>query len=268
MVPRTAARRESKMHRIVTVAAAAAVGALVTATSSASPAAGTLNVRATLGVLSEPAACPPALPQDGTECRARTEQARVPGLGGVSATYVWLFRVGAPTCPSNLAKPLATTGRLAVLGKGELQFALADGAACVDVEPVRNEPQQFTITGGTGIYAGASGSGTVERSIDGGTGTETWTGTILAPSTEFDLTAPTLTGATSKTVRAPKGVKRVRVTYTVTASDAVDGPVRAACAPRSGSRFPIGRTTVTCSADDSSANTARAAFRVTVRATR
>ena len=234
------------MHRIVTLAAAAAVVALVTATSSASSAAGS----------------------ESTPSVARTEQARVPGLGGVTATYVWLFRVGAPTCPSNLAKPLATTGRLAVLGKGELQFALADGAACVDVEPVRNEPQQFTITGGTGIYAGASGSGTVERSISGGTGTETWTGTILAPGTEFDLTAPTLTGATSKTVRAPKGVKRVRVTYTVTASDAVDGSVRAACAPRSGSRFPIGRTTVKCSAEDSSANTARAAFRVTVRATR
>jgi hypothetical protein len=218
-------------------------------------------------MLSEPATCPPALPQDGKECRARTEQASVPGLGGVTATYVWLFRVGAPTCPSNLAKPLATAGRLAVLGKGELQFALADGAACVDVEPVRNEPQQFTVTGGTGIYAGASGSGTVERSVSGGTGTDTWTGTILAPSTEFDLTAPTLSGATSKIVRAPKGVKR-RVTYMVTASDGVDGSVRAACAPRSGSRFPIGRTTVKCSAEDSSANTARAAFRVTVRATR
>jgi hypothetical protein len=133
---------------------------------------------------------------------------------------------------------------------------------------VRNEPQAFTVTGGTGIYAGASGSGTVERSVSGGTGTETWTGTIVAPATEFDLTAPTLSGAVSKTVRAPKGAKRVRVTYGVTASDAVDGAVSAACAPRSGSRFPIGRTVVKCSASDSSANTANASFRITVKRAR
>jgi HYR domain-containing protein len=254
--------------RFVALAAAAGAVALVTAASSASSAAGTLSLRAALGVTSDPVACPPELPQDGTDCRARVEQARVPGLGAVTATYVWVFRVGPPTCPSILTKPLATTGRLAVAGKGELRFALSDGAGCVDVEPVRNEPQTFTITGGTGLYAGASGSGTVERSVSEGVGTETWTGTLVAPGTEFDVTAPTLTGAASKTVRAPKGAKRARVTYKVTASDAVDGPVPATCAPRSGSRFPIGRTVVKCSAEDSSANIVKASFRVTVKATR
>ena len=44
----------------------------------------------------------------------------------------------------------------------------------------------FSITGGTGIYAGASGSGTVERILSGLTpsgrrGTETWTGTLAVP---------------------------------------------------------------------------------------
>jgi hypothetical protein len=46
--------------------------------------------------------------------------------------------------------PLATTGRLVVAGMGEIQVALAQGARCVEEEPVRNEPQNFTITGGTG----------------------------------------------------------------------------------------------------------------------
>ena len=253
------------MPRILWFIAAAGAVALATATASASSAAGTLSLRAPLALVSNPVACPPEVPQDGTECRARTETGRIPGLGSVSATYVWSFRVGPPTCPSNLATPLAATGRLVVTGKGEVQFALAQGAQCVDVEPVRNEPQAFTITAGSGIYAGASGSGTVERTVSAGSGTETWTGTLDVPGVEFDLTPPALSGATSKTVRAPKGVRRVRVTYRVTASDAVDGPVPATCAPRSGSRFPIGRTTVRCSASDSSGNTRRVSFRVTVR---
>ena len=133
----------------------------------------------------------------------------------------------------------------------------------------QNEPQDFTITGGTGTYQGASGSGKVgERALGGGGGEETWTGTLVVPGLEFDVTPPTLSGATSKTVRAPRGAKRVRVTYKVTASDNADSQVPVTCNPRSGSRFPIGRTIVRCSATDSSGNTANAAFRITVRRSR
>jgi hypothetical protein len=165
-------------------------------------------------------------------------------------------------------KPLAATGRLVVKGKGELHFALVEGAQCVDLEPVRDEPQNFTITGGTGSYQGASGSGTVERSIGGSVGSETWTGTLVATGVEFDVTPPTLSGATSKTVRAPRGAKSIRVTYKVRASDNADSRVPVTCRPRSGSRFVIGRTVVKCSATDSSANTANASFRITVRPSR
>ena len=186
----------------------------------------------------------------------------------MAENYVWGFRIGPPNCPANVGKPLATAGRLLVAGKGELHFVLADGADCIDIEPLRNMPQDFTITGGTGSYEGATGSGRVERSLGGGVGTETWIGTVIAPRVEFDLTPPTLVGATSKTVRAPKGAKSVRVTYKVTANDAVDGAVTTSCTPRSGSRFKVGRTLVTCSASDKSANTGTAKFRVTVRPSR
>jgi hypothetical protein len=235
------------------------------ATSEPQLAAGTLELRATLAVVSTPVPCPPELPQEGTECRARTGENAVSGLGAVSETYTWSFRIGPPTCPANLAKPLATTGRLVVAGKGEIQFAIADGARCVDVEPVRNEPQDFTVTGGTGLYASATGSGTVERAVAGGIGTETWIGTLDVPGVTFDVTPPTLSGATSRTVRAPLGAKRVRVTYTVTARDEVDGAVPASCSPRSGSRFPVGRTRVTCSAMDTSGNTRTGKFTITVK---
>ena len=259
--------------RVGVVAALALVGgassavALVTGTGSAQSVAGTLNLRMTLSVISTPVTCPPeALGAD--DCRARNETGRVPGLGSVSAIYIWSFGAGSPSCPSSLVKPLATTGRLVVAGKGELHFAFAQGARCVDVEPVRNEPQGFTITGGTGSYQGASGNGLVERVVSAGTGSETWAGTIVVSGLEFDLTSPTLSGARSKTVRAPRGAKRVRVTYKVTASDNADSQVPVTCEPRSGSRFPIGRSTVRCSATDSSANTGKVSFRITVRATK
>ena len=82
---------------------------------------------------------------------------------------------------------------------------------------------------------------------------------------EFDLTAPTFRGAVPKTVRAAKGAKTARVTFKVTAVDAVDGAVPTACQPKSGSRFKVGKTTVRCSAMDSSANTAKTSFTVTVK---
>jgi HYR domain len=112
---------------------------------------------------------------------------------------------------------------------------------------------------GMGAYQGASGRATVARSLSAGHGSEWWTGT------EFDITPPTIAGAVAKSVRAPKTARRVRVTYKVTASDAVDGQVPVTCLPRSGGWFPIGRTLVTCQARDKSGNTGRARFAVTVR---
>lgn len=85
------------------------------------------------------------------------------------------------------------------------------------------------------------------------------------PGYEFDLIPPTLTGARNVVVRAPNRSKRVRVRYSVTAMDAVDGLLSSYCAPRSGRFFKLGRTNVTCSAIDSSANTAAASFKVTVK---
>jgi hypothetical protein len=127
--------------------------------------------------------------------------------------------------------------------------------------------ETFTITGGSGVYAGASGGGTVEihSSAATGGGTDVWTGTLIVPGYSFDLTPPTIQGAKNRTVRVPRGVKRARVKYSVTAVDDVDSDVPVTCRPRSGSRFRVGRTRVTCSATDTSANIRKATFTVTVR---
>jgi hypothetical protein len=251
----------------VAVGVGLALAATITAAAPATSrvAAGTLSLRGALRVTSTPVACPVEQPP-ATDCRARSGEATVPGLGRVSETYVWSYRLGPPTCPSDLVgKPLKTTGRLVVAGKGEIHVALLDGARCIELEPMRNEPQDFTITGGTGSYEGASGSGRVERSISEGAGSETWNATLEVAGLEFDVTPPTLSDAKSKTVRVPKRAKQVRVTYAVSARDDVDGAVPVSCSPRSGSRFSIGRTLVICSASDGSANTRTARFTVTVK---
>ncbi len=120
-------------------------------------------------------------------------------------------------------------------------------------------------------YAGATGSLTFLTHVttkpqgERGASSDIWTGTLAVPGLEFDLTPPMISGAVSKTVRAPRRAKRVRVRYSVTAQDAVDGSVPVDCVPRSGSFFWLGRTRVACTATDSSANASGAGFTVTVK---
>jgi large repetitive protein len=54
------------------------------------------------------------------------------------------------------------------------------------------------------------------------------------------------------------------VTYVATAFDAVQGDVVAPCTPQSGSHFPVGRTTVNCTAVDDHGNRAGGSFAVDV----
>ena len=57
------------------------------------------------------------------------------------------------------------------------------------------------------------------------------------------------------------------VTFSVTGLDAVDGPVPVVCRPPSGSTFPMGQTSVTCTAKDAAGNSAHASFIVSVTST-
>ena len=56
------------------------------------------------------------------------------------------------------------------------------------------------------------------------------------------------------------------VTYSASAVDGVSGAVPAACVPVSGSTFPVGATSVTCTATDAAGNAGSNAFVVTVAA--
>jgi len=79
-----------------------------------------------------------------------------------------------------------------------------------------------------------------------------------------DVTPPVLTSPAGITVDADSTSGAV-VPYVATANDAVDGAVTPNCTPASGSTFPVGDTTVTCTATDAAGNVASASFTVTVR---
>jgi hypothetical protein len=82
-----------------------------------------------------------------------------------------------------------------------------------------------------------------------------------------DTTPPTVTVPSDVAVETsnPAGTA---VSYgAVTAVDTVDGALTATCDHASGSVFPVGTTTVTCSATDAHSNTGNASFTVTVTLT-
>ena len=265
------------MHKlaiaVAVVAGSLVLGATATPSGQGAPAraSGTLQLRGTLQVVSNLLECPIPDTTAGI-CAARTGTGLLSGVGRVTEKYAFLGDIDIPACGVGRGKTFAYPVSLVVFGKGEIHFALAEGATCVSNEAVRVQSQSFTVTGGTGIYAGASGNGTVARTLGAGTeigrlGTETWIGTLVAPAVDvFDVTVPTLNGAVSKTVRAPRGAKTMRVRFTVTAQDAVDGPRLVRCKPTSASRFKVGKTTVTCTAADTSGNVGAVRFTVTVRA--
>uniref|UniRef100_UPI00374E0755 HYR domain-containing protein n=1 Tax=Streptomyces griseus TaxID=1911 RepID=UPI00374E0755 len=68
-----------------------------------------------------------------------------------------------------------------------------------------------------------------------------------------DVDLPVVT-VDDRTARAPDD-DGARISYTATATDPQDGELPVTCAPPSGSLFPVGTTTVTCTATDSAGNT-------------
>jgi hypothetical protein len=229
---------------------------------------GTLTFTAELQAKYPPTTCPAGSP-DSLACFARTGQGIIRGLGRVEESYAYFVETLSAGCPPEPVRVLATTARLSVPGKGAIEIRLP-GTGCLSrtpPDPLKAE-ETFAITGGSSRYAGASGSGTLAHVSYGPPAwraTDTWTGTLVVPGLDFDLTAPTISGAADKLVRVRRGVTRVRVAYAVTARDDVDGTVPTTCLPRSRSWFKVRRTRVRCSATDTSGNEGTAAFVVTVR---
>jgi HYR domain len=244
--------------RVVVLALGAVLATAVPAVASVGRAAGTLQLHAGLDTTWHTVACPAGTAASAL-CYAMQGQGVVSGLGRTSEQYTYVIdNYTAQTTSIHFAAAIT------VAGKGEIDAsAVAQSACSCSAAPVSFD---FTVTGGTGVYAGAQGSGTVvdvQRST--GAGKDTWSGMLTVPGYTFDTTPPVISGARSKAVMAPKGAKRARVTYKVAAKDPGEGALPVTCTPHSGSMFKLGRTTVRCNATDANGNTSKASFRVTVK---
>jgi hypothetical protein len=165
------------------------------------------------------------------------------------------------------------SARLEVASKGTIDVLVPQPAPCISFDEVLRLSRPFSVVGGTGLYAGASGAGTLAvvfapGAVGASNVTHTWQGALTVANVDFDVTRPALSGAATRKVLVRKGVRWVRVAFRVTAVDDRDGSRAVVCRPRSGSRFKLGRTRVACSAADTSGNVAQATFTVTVRARR
>jgi hypothetical protein len=87
--------------------------------------------------------------------------------------------------------------------------------------------------------------------------------------TVVDTAAPTLVVPTSAVVESAADANGATVNYAtlVTATDLVDATPALSCAPPSGSTFPLGTTSVVCTATDAAGNSVSRSFEVAVVAT-
>ena len=96
------------------------------------------------------------------------------------------------------------------------------------------------------------------RDIAGNTGTRTFAVTVE------DTTSPSVDVPANMTEEATSS-SGARVTFAVSATDAVSGSLTPACDKGSGATFPLGTTTVNCSATDGAGNVGTNSFAVTVQ---
>ncbi len=89
------------------------------------------------------------------------------------------------------------------------------------------------------------------------------TGSASFRVTVQDTTPPVLSLPADIVLEAT-GPSGAVATFAATAFDAVDGVLTPTCSSASGSTFPLGTTTVTCTATDANGNTGSASFHVTV----
>jgi hypothetical protein len=96
-------------------------------------------------------------------------------------------------------------------------------------------------------------------------GTNTANASFIVTVTFVDTTGPVISNMPSNRVVEANGPSGSVVSYIgPTATDAAEGPKPVSCNPTSGSTFPLGGTTVNCTASDSQGNTSSASFTISV----
>jgi hypothetical protein len=224
---------------------------------------GSLRYNTTLFGTFETVACDGSAPASA-RCFLVLEKGAWPGVGTVSLREIV---VQSGITDAEFCEPQSRAGVL-TFPTGTISFA-ASGTDCPATRELlggyRAVIADWQVTGGTGRFAGITGDGEVNvRPEDEGDEVNShFSGSLAAAGLTFDVAPPRIAMPRTLVVRAKRPVA-VRYRLPV-ATDGVDGRIPVQCAPRSGSRFPLGRTTVACSATDKSANTAVGRFAVVVR---
>jgi hypothetical protein len=184
------------------------------------------------------------------------------------------FAVGTTTVTCTV------TDRAGATASGSFTVTVTDATAPVIVPSVTgtqingwyttNVSLSWSVTDGDSPIASTTGCASTSVSTDGAsfsfTCEATSAGGTASRTVTFrrDATAPVLSLPPHKTVSAtsPSGAS---VTYpAATAVDPASGVASVFCAPTSGSAFPIGTSTVTCTATDNAGHSSSATFTVTV----
>jgi len=156
------------------------------------------------------------------------------------------------TVPSNVAVETSNPAGTAVSYGSVTAVDTVDGA----LTPTCDHASGSTFPVGTTTVTCSA----TDAHSNTGQGSFTVTVTLAAV---VDTTPPVVTVPASFAVAAPDPSGAV-VTYSASATDNLDGPLTPVCSPASGTKFPVGGTTVTCSATDAHSNTGQASFVVTV----
>jgi HYR domain len=203
------------------------------------------------------ATCPPQFQVQGAVCNTIEEpDVTILGLGTASKKGI-LFRNFGHVPGFSFTE---FTGAWIFSDKGEIDYS-GRGNDCSSPPGCA-----LTVTGGTGVFEGATGSGDVLiRPTTGVGGVARYTASLDIPKLSGLNTAPPrlsdVPSALTVSASRPAGA-RVSYAPVATASDGSSVPV--VCTPASGSFFSLGETTVTCTATDSAGNTATGSFTVTV----
>jgi hypothetical protein len=185
--------------------------------------------------------------------------------GGAAATVSFTITVLPPQDPDPGCNADATTPAVVtvsapppvVASPTQLTFTSCDAGQSVAFSaPAGATPGDYTV----GVSVADAGGGEYNLSSSSITVTVT---APPPPPPPADTTAPVLTLPSPITTEATSA-GGAAVTFTASATDETDGAVPVSCTPPSGSTFPVGTTTVNCSAQDAAGNVGSGAFTVTV----
>jgi hypothetical protein len=196
-----------------------------------------------------------------------------------------------PSCdpPSGSTFPLGTTNVTcsATDGAGNTASANFDVTVEDTTAPTVSVPASFTVaaldhTGAPVTFTSSAldaVSGALATSCTPGSGSIFPLGATLVTCTATDAAGNvgsasfniTVTDQTAPALSLPADVLEEatgpggnNVSFTATAVDNVDGPVTVICSALSGDQFPVGVTTVNCTAQDVAGNLAQGSFSVTI----